>query len=314
MVAFHSFDLHRQHYQTEWHRFNLNRRVRGLPPVTEAHHDSTIINVQEQEPSTKKNNTSTIEDEVVDLEKLLKDRLSTNKLDANKHCLFCPAMSDSFEAALAHMSTQHGLYIPDQDFMADLPGLVQYLLDKVCVGYCLYCADGKAPFNTLEAVRRHMDDKGHQKIRFDEEGSAELADFYDWSSLQDGDGVEHDSDSGCSEYEDCDDSAAFVSPDGTELCTATGARIGNRAYFKYYRQYLRPVSSEELEAERQQKLHSQHLVRQRGQRGQLAETSRQFTPEERRDRRVGLADRLQEELALGVKANKFQPYYRLQIR
>lgn len=319
MVAFHSFDLHRQHYQSEWHRFNLNRRVKGLPPVTEPHYDSVVSAAtvsdsadkrQERQLQEKMERVSVNQDPTSmvgvtseeELEQVLKERLSKYRLDVTKDCLFCTRhQSGSVEENLEHMRQQHGLYVPDRDCVTDLPGLLQYLADKVAVGYCLYCADGRLPFAGLEAVRKHMLDKGHVKIRYDEEGSSELADFYNWDHLF--------------EDADSDQDAALITPDGTELLTVGGSRIGNRAYFKYYKQYLRPAPATEEEAERRQRhLDSQAMIRQRGQNGQLALGSVRLSETERRDQRVSMVDRLQEELALGVKANKFQPHFRLQIR
>lgn len=32
--CFNSIDSHREHYRSEWHRYNLKRRVAGLPPIS----------------------------------------------------------------------------------------------------------------------------------------------------------------------------------------------------------------------------------------------------------------------------------------
>jgi len=50
---------------------------------------------------------------------------------------------------------------------------------------CLYCNDRCQPFLSLEAVRKHMDAKGHCKLRYGDGGDdedADLEDFYDYSS------------------------------------------------------------------------------------------------------------------------------------
>ena len=50
---------------------------------------------------------------------------------------------------------------------------------------CLYCNSNRQPFNSLEAVRKHMVAKSHCKVHFgddDEEEEAELEEFYDYSS------------------------------------------------------------------------------------------------------------------------------------
>lgn len=50
---------------------------------------------------------------------------------------------------------------------------------------CLYCNDRCHPFNSLEAVRKHMAAKSHCKVHYgdgDEEEEVELEEFYDYSS------------------------------------------------------------------------------------------------------------------------------------
>lgn len=42
---------------------------------------------------------------------------------------------------------------------------------------CLYCNDGYHPFQSLEAVRKHMIAKGHCKIRHGDEGDDEEAEL-----------------------------------------------------------------------------------------------------------------------------------------
>ena len=53
---------------------------------------------------------------------------------------------------------------------------------------CLYCNDGCHPFNSLEAVRKHMVAKSHCKVHYGDGGDdeeAELEEFYDYSSRSD---------------------------------------------------------------------------------------------------------------------------------
>ena len=67
---------------------------------------------------------------------------------------------------------------------------------------CLTCSEKGKSFRSLDAVRKHMVDKGHCKIAFSGgDAIAEFADFYDYSSTYpeaDGDQQEnnHDVDMG----------------------------------------------------------------------------------------------------------------------
>ncbi|KAF8325203.1 C2H2 type zinc-finger-domain-containing protein [Cantharellus anzutake] len=100
-------------------------------------------------------------------------------------CIFCTAPKfPSLEANLQHMSFVHGLFIPDAEYLVDLPGLITYLGEKVAVGnVCLYCNSKGREFRSIESVREHMNVKGHCKVAYDKrEDQLELSDFYDFSS------------------------------------------------------------------------------------------------------------------------------------
>ena len=79
------------------------------------------------------------------------------------------------------MSVAHSFFVPDAEFLVDLVGLVTYLGEKIAVGNtCVYC---NAEFRTLDAVRKHMRDKGHCKIAYDTDVERlEVSDFYDFST------------------------------------------------------------------------------------------------------------------------------------
>ena len=98
-------------------------------------------------------------------------------------CLFCASAprAPTIDANLEHMARAHGFFVPDADFLVDLVGLLRYLGEKAAVGNaCLFCG---AAFRTLDAVRRHMRDKGHCKIAYDTDlERLEVSDFYDFSA------------------------------------------------------------------------------------------------------------------------------------
>lgn len=124
------------------------------------------------------------------------------KINPNE-CLFCPR-SDSIkfpneEEALKHMLVAHGFFLPDQEYLTDRLGLLNYLADSISVwNVCLYCSTGfggkiqsdHSPQDHtlltrrgLESVRKHMCDKNHCKLPWDtEEQRLEYADFFDYRS------------------------------------------------------------------------------------------------------------------------------------
>lgn len=101
-------------------------------------------------------------------------------------CLFCGKGHGDFEACIEHMHREHGFFIPDAEYLTDAVGMLTYLGLKITKGFmCLYCDERGKQFHSAEAVRKHMVNKSHCKLRYgDGEGTAEeeLEDFYDFSS------------------------------------------------------------------------------------------------------------------------------------
>ncbi|EPX70960.1 ribosome biogenesis protein [Schizosaccharomyces octosporus yFS286] len=190
-----------------------------------------------------------------DFEKELARRVS-QKLGL-KDCLFCNSSFSSFDASKKHMKAIHSLFIPEREFVVDEPGLFEYLAEKVSIGYtCLTC---NRQFKSLEAVRSHMQQKGHFSIAYDtDEEQLELSDFYDFSAsypdyekpqeIVDVENAENDenwedasSDSDSSV--DSLDVGRVPIAEEYELHLPTGARAGHRSLSRYFRQNIRPASA-----------------------------------------------------------------------
>src|SRR5258708_32612666 len=100
-------------------------------------------------------------------------------------CLFCSApKSASLEDNLEHMARIHGFFIPDAEYLIDLPGLLTYLGEKVAIGnVCLYCNGKGREFRSIYAVRGHMIDRSHCKLAYDsDKDRLEVSDFYNFTS------------------------------------------------------------------------------------------------------------------------------------
>ena len=96
-------------------------------------------------------------------------------------CLFCNYDSPNLKLSGLHMTRFHGLFIPEQDYLVDLDGLIKYLQAKITENHeCLYCHKLKG---STYGVQTHMRDKGHCMIAFEtEEEMIEIGQFYDFSS------------------------------------------------------------------------------------------------------------------------------------
>lgn len=389
-VIFTSVEEQRVHYQSEWHRYNLRRKVADRPPVTEQAYHAKLQNASENQTATleakeeaaksreclacrktfasaaafenhlkskkhvenaskstvsqivrihtgDKNKNSEIqlaqEAEIslpenatdAEIDAAIENHIASakNRLELSD-CLYCPASFESMESCIAHMHTAHSFYIPDIDYLRDLPGLMRHLADKVSVWHvCLSCgSDSRQPFPSLEAVRRHMLDKGHNKLRYDDEGSAELADFFDFSALARGSrSIALDSAEAAAlddfvtddEDMDVDEDALILAPDESELILPNGARLGARAYRRYYRQNLLPY----LDAEsRPNSLRAVNAARPDGTvvRGQHYVPPPKILSEVEK-RGIKQEQQAQKNFALkmGIKGNGLQHYYREQL-
>ncbi|KAF7793785.1 hypothetical protein EIP86_004906 [Pleurotus ostreatoroseus] len=187
-------------------------------------------------------------------------------------CLFCPESASSLEDNLTHMLVAHSFFIPDTEYLTDINGLITYLGEKIAVGnVCIYCNGKGREFRTLDAVRKHMLDKGHCKIAYEtEKDRLELSDFYDFSSSypeaakrskkrktvvveedeewedEDGDEdmdvdevVDVVSDDESENEDDLPDNQVTYGDTNYELVLPSGARIGHRSLRRYYAQSFR---------------------------------------------------------------------------
>ncbi|KAI0268605.1 C2H2 type zinc-finger-domain-containing protein [Gloeopeniophorella convolvens] len=125
------------------------------------------------------------DDEDEDEELTLEQKLAAARSRLSPaHCLFCSNVSSSLEDNLTHMSGEHSFFIPDAEYLVDPTGLVIYLGEKIAVGnICIFCNGKGREFRTLDAVRKHMVDKSHCKIAYDNQNDMlEVSDYYDFSA------------------------------------------------------------------------------------------------------------------------------------
>mmetsp|Transcript_35355 Transcript_35355/g.56435 ORF Transcript_35355/g.56435 Transcript_35355/m.56435 type:complete len:357 (-) Transcript_35355:2476-3546(-) len=253
-VVFGSREELHAHYKSEWHRYNLKRKVAHLPPIPLAMFEKLeLINAERERASKadvkkqdhrKKSNRVTgepkkqakvppkvpgeLEDEdayAIDESQLKK------KVDVNE-CIFDGHVSETLEQNLEYMQKNFGLFIPDAEYLVDLPGLVKYCTQKVKAGkLCLFC---DKPFATGQATIQHMVDKSHCKIPWDTADDVEeYEDFYDYSSLYETDTGKK---KGKMNAEMLDSGELLLVNNETNERKV----VGNRDYNRYYKQNFKP--------------------------------------------------------------------------
>lgn len=107
--------------------------------------------------------------------------ISEEDLPTPQQCIFCLAVSESTLQNIEHMSTCHGLVLPDlQNLQTDVDTLISYL-GLVTAHYCecLFCGATK---RSAHATRMHMLAKGHCML--DLSAGSEFLEF--WESESDG--------------------------------------------------------------------------------------------------------------------------------
>lgn len=316
---FPNSELQREHMKTDWHRYNLKRKVAGLLPIAANVFASKVLQQSEAVPErrqkqiTKKDmkyqerlarrvvrpssptesqasefslgygsgvETPADTDSVVgeetsgdipaDLNTKLKhlnldeetlqsvqhldsdtiNNLALRRAIPNSDCVVCGVHNDTVEANVEHMTKKYSLYVPEQPYLTDLPGLMTYLGQKVGLGFeCLSC---NFVGRSLESVRQHMLMKGHVRIPYEsEDEKLELGDFYDFTSSYDKKAPVKDADANDDEdWEDdeeeivsddeYDDGMLYTDETGTQLSLPSGSRIGHRSMARYYKQSLKP--------------------------------------------------------------------------
>ncbi|KAL9258823.1 Cytoplasmic 60S subunit biogenesis factor REI1 homolog 1-like protein [Drosera capensis] len=165
-------------------------------------------------------------------------------------CFMCDLEHETIESCMVHLHKKHGFFIPDIEYLKDARGLLTYMGIKVKRDYlCLYCNERCHPFSSLEAVRKHMDAKGHCRVRYGDGGEdeeAELEDFYDYSSS-------YMDEAGKQLIAVNAENETVVFGSGSELVvtrkTENGLStktFGSREYLRYYKQKPRPTPANEV--------------------------------------------------------------------
>ena len=375
-VIFDDADAQRTHYKTDWHRYNLKRKIAELPPVTfgefnrivqfhtekreeklqekvlacqvcsksfssdnayenhlkskkhkEQSSKSTLDSKKKITNSTKKKQGTKVkpkagympplesyeveeddsdewedvDEEEIDEEDVC-DEDEVSEALPPMFCLFCPHESISIEDNFRHMTKSHSFFIPDFKFVVDLEGFFIYLGAKVGDGkVCLKCNNHSRQFLSTRACQSHMTDKGHCML--DTEGNAmlEYSDFYDFSpSYPDNHTADVD------EELSAGMNGMTVDDSTLELVLPSGARAGHRALNRYYKQNISP---EETRLKNRRLIAGyDNQVRSLGVSNTVLNVA--IRKKLHHARTIENRSRLHHSMKLGIKANKFQKFFR----
>ena len=95
--------------------------------------------------------------------------------------LFDRTVSRSVTENISRMYKRYGFFVPDQEYIIDMEGLIGYCHEKIMLGHtCLYC---QRIFPTVQSCKQHMIDTNHTKLRYEPDIDLdELAVFYDFTT------------------------------------------------------------------------------------------------------------------------------------
>jgi len=195
----------RVHYKTDFHRFNLKRKIANLLPIAEDMFDKKLLEIESTESHTikgkqhlkqsKYNNPKTQAHHLKKLQQqqqpqpqiesqklekteneLLEEKIAKATRLTLRDSLFDRHTSPDFESNLEYMTKKFSFLIPEIEYLKDLPGLIIYLGEKISIGnVCISC---EKSFGSLEATRDHMRKLCHFHLRW-EDNEDEYNDFYD---------------------------------------------------------------------------------------------------------------------------------------
>lgn len=97
-----------------------------------------------------------------------------------RQCLFDKHLSPTPAANYERMQRKYGFFIPDQEYLIELEGLLGYCHEKVKLGHCcLYC---QRVFTTWQGCQKHMIATEHTKLKYERGVDLEEFDpFFDFS-------------------------------------------------------------------------------------------------------------------------------------
>ena len=188
-VLFADEEEMKEHYRSDWHRYNLKRKVAGLAPLPREAFEERAAREHDKEGAAstsaggsraqQRRNKREAKAEQKAMSALKNPNSKAAHYEKTKSMgemayvehkmavaadfdegsdLFSRHHSENLHANLAYMAKTHGFYVPYLDYVTDLPALIGYLLEMVYVGN-VAIVSGKQ-LHSLEACQAHMRDKG----------------------------------------------------------------------------------------------------------------------------------------------------------
>lgn len=164
-------ESYKAHFKSEFHRYNIKRKLIDLPPLDETlYHQRQVVKEESGqlilkqyycEPCNKKFQTqSTFENHLSSnkhrqtKQQPTKERRDSTQPEAQQErtssnasvCLFCNHVSNQPDSNMKHMQVKHGFFILEAEQLVDLEGLLLCLGKKIHDRLqCLMCYNPESP-------------------------------------------------------------------------------------------------------------------------------------------------------------------------
>ncbi|AFZ78981.1 hypothetical protein BEWA_018240 [Theileria equi strain WA] len=196
-VSFSDPSSQKLHFKSEWHLYNVKRKNSQINPIS--YDDYVVIKAQIQEllaaktsktsdrnlsnkskgdHSSLKSKGSSKQSSQAQREESVQTETTRNITEFDvKKCLFSNVVSENILENVKYMEKQYSFYLPEKEYISDLPGLLRFVHDKIIeYNVCIYC---NRLFADHYAVLHHMVGKQHHKLNDD--NFDEIRQFYDFT-------------------------------------------------------------------------------------------------------------------------------------
>ena len=213
----------REHYKTEFHLYNMKRRVAGLDPIEQTVFEAYMERLAEEEafraPVSQAHKKSKMEKKSVS--STGGRSVVSTPVEDPMTCLFDSRKFGTVEENLEYMRKKFSFFIPSLECLVDLEGLLMVLADKICTGHvCIYC---DRQFGSLEAVRGHMLDMNHTRIGTETDDLLDdIEDFFEYPQVS-------------------EETAGLIQEDGT-LTVASGTKMPRELAYIYKQRHSATVA------------------------------------------------------------------------
>ncbi|EWC78550.1 hypothetical protein C923_00799 [Plasmodium falciparum UGT5.1] len=165
-IQIYNYSFFRYHFKSEWHKYNLKRKLLNLHSVNEYVFNEKLKNLKknEDQENQKKDKRENQGSHLSHKKRNEKNVLLTKnaKYDNPAVCFFDNRIFNSIEENIKHMNDTYTFYIPDLKYVTNVKKILLTIGKKIYEeNICIYCFKYAKCVKSLQA---HMICKSHTKL------------------------------------------------------------------------------------------------------------------------------------------------------